>query len=133
MSDPACIPTTTGSDPSPLGRGALAFLQGWTVAVDVELERFLVELRSKLALMDEHLRPVPMCFKMPDAAARLGVSLSKLKQMVRAGELRTSTVGGSKMIAHSELLRVAAPDADKPAVEREQAAHRWEPIQKRRR
>ncbi len=97
-----------------------------------ELEAVLKEVRELLAKMDERLQPQPLCFSLKDAAQRLGVGLTVLKEMVARREIRTSTVGRRAMISLSELERVASPDEDRPAIEKRQAQKRWVPIEKRR-
>ncbi len=97
------------------------------------LEEVLREVRDRLARMEERLQSQPMCLRMPDAARRLGVGLTTLKAMVDRGELRTTTVGRRRMVSLSELERLAAPDEERPAVERRQRQARWEPIEKQRR
>lgn len=98
-----------------------------------DLEAVMLEIRERLARIEERLQPQPTCMDFPEAAKRLGVGLTKLKEMVARGELRTSTVGRRAMISISELERVAAPDEEKPRVERQQRAQRWTPITKKRR
>ena len=63
---------------------------------------------------------------------RLGVGLTVVKEMVARREIRTSTVGRRPMVSLSELERIAAPDVERPAIEKRQAAKRWVPIEKKR-
>lgn len=100
--------------------------------VAARLEALLLELRAKLERIEERLQPEPTCLTYPAAAARLGVGLTKLKEMVRRGEIRTSRVGRVPMVAVSELDRIATPEAERPRVERQQRAATWSPIPKRR-
>jgi hypothetical protein len=74
----------------------------------------LLEMRGQLGRMHERLvqleawsRPEPTCLRYPDAAVRLGVGLTKMKLMVRRGEVRTVRVGKAPMIPASEIHRLA--------------------------
>jgi len=91
--------------------------------------RALDELRDRLQRIEECLRsPEPLCVTLPDAARRLGIGLTKMKQMVRDRQVRTSMIGRVPMVAISELHRVSTPEADRPRLERAQRAKAWVPI-----
>lgn len=77
-------------------------------SVEEQLQELLVLVRD-LAVRHEG-QGLPVLLGYPSAAAQLSISVSKLKGLVRSGELRTSTVGRRKMIPLSEVLRVAAPE-----------------------
>jgi hypothetical protein len=98
-----------------------------------KFEAFLEELRGRLERIEARLQPEPRCLSYPDAAARLGVGLTKLKRMVKAGELKPTLVGRVKMVALSEIHRVSTPEAERPALAKAQAAEVWVPIPKRKR
>lgn len=100
---------------------------------DTDLEAVVREIRERLARLEERFQPQATCLSYRDAANRLGVGLTKLKELVARGELRPSRVGRRRMVALSEIERLAAPDEERPAVERRQRQVRWEPIEKRRR
>lgn len=92
----------------------------------------LEDLAAALRRIEARLaEPQPMCFKLPDAAARLGVSITTLREMMARGEIRTSTVGRRQMVSLAELERVAAPDEDRPRVERRQRERAWKPLERR--
>lgn len=101
------------------------------VEVNEVLEAFLVEMRARMDRLEENLRPTATCFKIEKAAEMIGISPSKLKSMLRKGQIRPSQVGDTRMISMSEILRVTAPEAEKPKVERRQREARWVPIRQR--
>ena len=74
------------------------------------LEALLGDIRTRMERLEERLKPEPTCFTYPDAAVRLGVGLTKMKLMVKGGEIRTVRVGKVPMIPASEIQRVAALD-----------------------
>lgn len=87
------------------------------------LEAHLVYLRESMERLEEGLRPEPTCLSYPDAARKLGVGVTKLRQMVERGEIRPSLVGKTRMISMAELERVSAPVA-LPATRRGQPKSR---------
>lgn len=97
-----------------------------------ELEVFLRELRAQLSRIEERLRPEPTCLTMVAAARRLGVGLTTLKEMVRKGQIRTSTINSRRMVSLSELERVSRPDAERLVVEQLQRAKAWRPVERKR-
>lgn len=94
------------------------------------LEKIVAQVES----LEERLRPEPTCFTYPEAAERLGVGLTKLKEMVKRGDLRKSypLEGGVPMIALSEIQRVSVPKAERPKVERAQRKAAYKPITRKR-
>lgn len=52
------------------------------------------------------------------AAQRLSISLSKLKGMIRSGEISTCQIGGTTMIPMREIRRLAEPSSAPPAQRR---------------
>jgi len=97
------------------------------------LESLLSDIRERIERLETRLQPEPMMFTIPEAAARLGIGQTKLKEMLRKGQLRqTGTVGRVKMIPLTELQRVATPEAARPKVERAARSKAWQPIAKRR-
>lgn len=97
------------------------------------LEAHLVYLRERMERLEEGLRPEPTCLSYPDAAKRLGVGLTKFKEMVRRREISTTLVGRVPMVSLAEIQRVATPQDERPAVQRRQRAAEWQPIPKKRR
>ena len=71
------------------------------------------EVRGRLARIEERLQPAPMCMTYPEAAKRLGIGLTLLREMVARHELRTATVGKRRMVPLSEIERVSQPKAPK--------------------
>lgn len=103
------------------------------MSIDPLLEEFLADLRTRLGRLEEKLKPEPLCLTYPAAAARLGVGLTKLKQMVKSGAVRKSMVGEVPMISLSELQRVSTPPAERPKVAAAQRKAAWIPIPKGKR
>ncbi len=95
-----------------------------------DLEKVLEEMRARLARIEERLRPQPCCFDFPEAAQRIGIGVTKLREMVARREIRVSTVGRRQMISLSEIERVTAPDEERPRVEAEQREKAWKPLVK---
>jgi excisionase family DNA binding protein len=95
-----------------------------------ELEALAREVRERLSRLEERLKPEPRCYKLPDAAEQLGVSITTLREMLERGEIRSSTVGRRQMISRSELDRVSAPDVERPKVVATQRVKAWVPIEK---
>jgi hypothetical protein len=56
-----------------------------------------------LSRLPKHLRPAPTCIALPDAAATLGVSVTRLKLALRGKRLRTTRVGEVRMVPLSVL------------------------------
>lgn len=98
-----------------------------------KFEAFLEDLRSRLERIEARLQPEPTCLSYPEAAKRLGVGVTKLKEMVKRGELRPSLVGKVKMVSLAEIHRVSTPAAERPKRATAQRAATWQPVPKRRR
>lgn len=98
------------------------------------LEALLLKIMKQVESLEERLRPEQTCFTYPEAAARLGVGLTKLKEMVKRGDLRKSypLQGGVPMIALSEIQRVSVPESERPKVERAQRKAAYTPIVRKR-
>lgn len=62
-----------------------------------------------------HRDGVPLLYCYADAAALLGVSERSLKRLLAAGELKAVHVGGSRRIAHSELIDFVARKIEEAA------------------
>ena len=77
------------------------------------------------------MQPEAACLSLKDAAARLGVSLTVVKEMVSRGELHTATIGRRSMVPLSELTRVATPDVTRPAHAKKAQRAAWVPLKKR--
>lgn len=97
------------------------------------LEALLLEVRDRLARIEERMAPEPTCLRYADAAQRLGVSLTTLKRMVVAGEVRTVRVGRVSMVPLAEIHRVSTPESERPRIEARSRAATWVPIQRARR
>lgn len=83
------------------------------VSIDERLERLeqiAAETRRLVAQLAEGQRPTPTCLKYSDAAKRLGIGLTKLKRLIKNGELRTALVGKHRMVPLSEIERLSTPD-----------------------
>ncbi|MDP1916265.1 MAG: helix-turn-helix domain-containing protein [Myxococcales bacterium] len=96
----------------------------------------LDELAAALRRIEEYLAQpaaaAPLLLKFPDAATRLGISITTLREMVARGELRTATVGRRAMVPLAELERVATPDEARAAQARKQRVKAWVSIEKGR-
>lgn len=106
------------------------------MSVETSLERLealLLDMRKRIEGLEEKLKPEPLCFAYPDAAKRLGVGVTKLREMVKKGQIRaTKEVGGVPMISLTELVRVATPASERPKVEAAQRAAVWTPVKRKR-
>lgn len=103
--------------------------------VEESLARFevlLEDMRSKIEKLEERLRPEPMAFSYVDAAARLGVGLTKMKQMVKRKQVRTTEVGGVPMVPLAELVRITTPATERPKAEQAARAKAWVPVSRRK-
>lgn len=101
------------------------------MSVEAKLEGIEAKLelmRKLLESLEERVGPEPTCLTYPQAAQRLGVSLSKLKRMVRAKEIRTAHVGKVPMIPLSEIHRVSTPEPERPKLAAAQRKAAWVPI-----
>lgn len=96
------------------------------------LEALAADVRRLTALLEQKLQPEATMLTMPDAAKRLGIGLTKLKEMVKRREIRTAPLGRVKMIPLSEIYRLSTPVEEQPRQQREVRAAKWVPIQKRR-
>lgn len=74
-----------------------------TDALLAQFQRLLEEIR---ALRD--LQGLPTILTKKRAARELGVSLSKLKALIRTGEIAICGVGRTSMVPASEVRRIAA-------------------------
>lgn len=94
------------------------------------IEALLQDMRKQIEKLEERLKPEPLCFTYPVAAERLGIGVTKLKEMVKKGLIRKSypLKGGAPMISLTELQRVSAPSEERPKVEREQRKAAWVPL-----
>lgn len=96
-----------------------------------EIERLLAELRALIAQSRATPEQVPLVLDFPAAAKRLGVGLTKLKEIVRSGELLTTEIGSRQMVPVSELERIATPTERRAPIVRRQQLARWVPIAKK--
>jgi excisionase family DNA binding protein len=78
------------------------------------LERLLEDIRTRIDRLEERMKPEPTCCTYPQAAKRLGIGLTKMKSMVRRGEIRTVLVGKAPMIPAAEIQRLSTPDLPPP-------------------
>ena len=98
-----------------------------------KLEAVLQDVRSRLDRMEAHLRPTPTCLCYREAAERLGIGLTKLKSMVKRGEISATYVGRVRMVSWAEVLRVSTPPPDRPRAAAAKRGKDWQPVPKRRR
>lgn len=101
------------------------------MSVEKSLERFeafLKEFGERMDRLEERLQPEPSCLAFPKAAQRLGVGLTKLKEMVKKGQLRPVLVGEVKMIPLSEIHRISTPPNERAKVEAKTRRETWVPI-----
>jgi excisionase family DNA binding protein len=92
------------------------------------IEALLLDMRKRIEGLEDRLKPEPLCLTYPEAAKRLGVGLTKLKELVRGGEIRKSMVGRVPMISMTEIQRVSTPEPERPRAERQQRKAAWVPI-----
>lgn len=84
----------------------------------MDLEEQLKALREDVAKLLEQ-REAPRLLKYADAARMLSISPSKLKTLIRRGEIVPTLLGGRKMISRMEIDRVATPKrSEQPAPKR---------------
>lgn len=82
-----------------------------------QIEQELAALRAEVAKLAERMPSIvlPKLFKVPLAAKHLGVSLTKMKDLIRIGDVRTVELGGRRMVPLSELERLCTlPDRPMP-------------------
>lgn len=106
------------------------------MAIEETLAKFeaqLEEIRRIVERLEGKLKPEPTCLTYPEAAERLGVGLTKLKEMVKRGDLRTSKVGKVPMISLAEIQRVSTPPPERPKQARAARAAAWVPIPRKKR
>lgn len=98
------------------------------------IEALLLDMRKRIEGLEEKLKPEPTCFTYPEAAQRLGIGLTKLKRMVKRGEIRKSYLGENTLplISLSEIRRVSLPEAEQPKHEAKVRAEAWTPIKRKR-
>ncbi len=97
------------------------------------LEALLEDMRLRIIGLEERMKPEPLMFAYPDAAKRLGVGITKLREMVKRGSIRaTKNRGEAPMISLTELQRYATPTAERPKVEASQRAAAWAPIARKK-
>jgi excisionase family DNA binding protein len=48
-----------------------------------------------------------VAYTLGDASAALGISPAKLYEMIKAGTIRTTVIGGRRVVPRSEMLRLA--------------------------
>lgn len=102
-----------------------------SVGLEEAFQRFeakLEQMREQMERLEERLKPEPTCLTYPKAAVRLGVGLTKLKQMVKRGEIRKVMVGRVPMISLAEIHRVSTPPPERPKLEAAQRKAKWVPI-----
>ena len=94
-----------------------------------KFEALLEDIRNRIERLEERLQPRPTVMTYPAAAKLLGVSATKVKRMVRSGELRTALVGKTKMVPLSEIERLSTPTTPAPrgAVRQAQARPNQDP------
>jgi excisionase family DNA binding protein len=93
-----------------------------------KIEALLEAIRAQVESLEAKLRPDPTCLTYPLAAQRLGVSLAKLKRMVKAGEIQTTKVGKVPMVPLTEIHRISTPPSERPKLAAAQRKAKWVPI-----
>ncbi len=87
-------------------------------AAELTDREMLLEVLERIKRIEERIEreflPEPLCLTYPAAAARLGVGLTKLKQMVKSRQLHTTRVGEVKMVSVAELRRISTPEEARP-------------------
>lgn len=68
----------------------------------------LRSLRAELREVRERLRPTPKCLRPAQAAKLLGVGLTKMREMIARGDVRTVAVGKRRMVTLAEVERFLA-------------------------
>jgi hypothetical protein len=91
---------------------------------------WLPDVLARLDRIEAAIQPAPLLFKFPAAARRLGVGLTKLKELVRKGEVRVTLLGRTPMVSLAELQQAAAPKEEKPRVDRANRRAAWVPIRR---
>jgi excisionase family DNA binding protein len=66
----------------------------------------------------QELEP-PKLFSLSLAAERLGVSTCTLRRLIASGHIRSVNIGARRLVASSELERVAALGAGQPRTSKE--------------
>lgn len=76
-------------------------------ATDLAFEAKLRAVRLAVQRLPRNLRPTATCVTMQEAAASLGVSVTRLLLMLRGRRLRTTRVDGERLVPLSvlDLLR----------------------------
>lgn len=97
-----------------------------------KLEAYLEDFRRRLERIEARLQPEPTCMTYREAAQRLGVGLTKLKEMIARGEISTTRVGKVPMVTAAELRRITTPQEKRPQLARAERAKAWQPIPKKR-
>lgn len=92
------------------------------------IEAQLELMRQMIERLEEKIRPEPTVLTFPKAAERLGVGLTKLKELVKKGQLRPALVGEVKMIPMSEIHRLSTPPQERAKVEAKSRRDAWVPI-----
>lgn len=96
------------------------------------LEALLEDMRDRISRLEERLQPQPTALTYPMAAQRLGVGLTKMKEMIKRGDVKTTRVGKVPMVSLAELERVTTPQAERPKAATAARAKAWQPIAKKR-
>lgn len=86
---------------------------------DAKIDRLLALVGDLQRKVEERPAPLPTVLTKRRAATELSVSPSKLKAMIRKGQIMTCEVGDSTGIPSSEVLRIASaqgrPKPERPA------------------
>ena len=72
----------------------------------MEAQALLRDIREELRRLGREVQQ-PDVYTLPDAAARLSISLTKLKRLVRFNRILTVRVGERSMVARHEIERVS--------------------------
>lgn len=92
-----------------------------------KIEAVLLDIRTRVERMESR-QPEPTCLTYPAAAVRLGVGLTKLKRMVKAGEIGTVRIGKVPMVTLAEIQRITTPPPERPALAARERKTKWVPL-----
>lgn len=92
------------------------------------LDEVTIELRSiraELRKLSEQLRPVSKCLSPAAAAKQLGIGLTKMRQLITSGHVKTVLLGKRRMVSLSEIDRVASLSEKRATKAKHVAAQDW--------
>lgn len=81
-------------------------------------EALLAELRLIRGLLEKGATQTRHLYPLKEAAFQLGIGLTKMREMVRTGEVLTRSIGDKPMVPRSELERLSTVGAPTPPARR---------------